>query len=75
MLELGYTKIHLQGHSLGCTKVIYTYNKLQEENSDLLNNISSVILLSLVDLPGIQRFHIGEENYKKCLEYANFKQR
>ena len=75
MLELGYTKIHLQGHSLGCTKIIYTYNKLKEENSTLLESIESVILLSLVDLPGIQKYNIGEENYEKCLAYANAKKR
>ena len=30
MLELGFTKIHLQGHSLGCTKIVYSYNRLKE---------------------------------------------
>ena len=28
MKELGYTEIYLQGHSLGSTKVVYSYNKL-----------------------------------------------
>ncbi|MCL2355026.1 MAG: alpha/beta hydrolase, partial [Oscillospiraceae bacterium] len=70
MIELGYTKVHLQGHSLGCTKIIYTYNRLKEENYDKLSNIKSVILLSLVDIPGLQKHHTGEENYYKCLEYA-----
>jgi len=70
MLELGYTKIHLQGHSLGCTKIIYTYNKLKEENADILKNIKSVILLSLVDIPGVQRAHIGEKNFYEGLTYA-----
>ena len=52
-LSLGYEEIYLQGHSLGSTKVVYTYNKLQKENSKLLNNIKGVILLSLVDIAGI----------------------
>lgn len=52
-LSLGYEEIYLQGHSLGSTKVIYTYNKLQKENSKLLNKIKGVILLSLVDIAGI----------------------
>ena len=30
--ELGYKNIYLQGHSLGCTKIVYTYN-------ELINNI------------------------------------
>ena len=31
--KLGYKNIYLQGHSLGCTKIIYTYNKLKEQNN------------------------------------------
>ena len=41
MVKLGYTKIHLQGHSLGCTKIIYSYNKLKEENYKNLDKIKS----------------------------------
>ena len=52
-LNLGYEEIYLQGHSLGSTKVVYTYNKLQKENSNLINNIRGIILLSLVDIAGI----------------------
>ena len=52
-LNLGYEEIYLQGHSLGSTKVVYTYNKLQKEDSKLLNNIKGIILLSLVDIAGI----------------------
>lgn len=70
MLELGYTKIHLQGHSLGCTKVVYTYNKLKEEKDTVLNNVKSVILLSLVDLVDLQKYDLGIEKYNKILEYA-----
>ena len=53
VLSLGYEEIYLQGHSLGSTKVVYTYNKLRKENSKLLNNIKGIILLSLVDIAGI----------------------
>ena len=31
VLSLGYEEIYLQGHSLGSTKVVYTYNKLQKK--------------------------------------------
>lgn len=70
MIELGYTKIHLQGHSLGCTKIVYTYNKLKEENSNILKNIKSVILLSLVDLVDLQKYDLGIDKYNKVLELA-----
>lgn len=75
MMELGFTKIYLQGHSLGCTKVIYTYNKLKKENSNILKNIKAIILLSLVDLIETQRFDLGDEKYNEILEYANKKEK
>lgn len=51
-IQNNYSEIYLMGHSLGCTKTIYTYNKLLEENKDkILNKIKGVILLSLVDIP------------------------
>ena len=50
-IELGYNEIYLQGHSLGSTKVLYTYNKLKKENSGLIKYIKGVMLLSLVDIP------------------------
>lgn len=70
MLELGYTKIHLQGHSLGCTKIVYTYNKLKEESYKNLDKIKSIILLSFVDIVDLQKYDLGEEKYNKMLEYA-----
>lgn len=70
MLELGYTKIHLQGHSLGCTKIVYTYNRLKEEKDDIVNNIKSVILLSLVDLIDLQKYDLGIDKYNEMLELA-----
>ena len=40
--ELGYKNIYLQGHSLGCTKIVYTYNELKDEESfDILDNIKA----------------------------------
>lgn len=68
-LELGYTQIYLQGHSLGCTKTIYTYNKLKEENSEILNNIKGIILLSLVDIPKTLKIYLNE-NFDKMLKLA-----
>lgn len=70
MIELGYTKIHLQGHSLGCTKIVYAYNKLKAENYKNYENIKSIILLSLVDLVDLQKHDLGIEKYNKMLEIA-----
>lgn len=70
VIELGYTKIHLQGHSLGCTKIVYTYNKLKEENNiKVLNNIKSVILLSLIDIPEAFKVYL-DNKYNEFLDLA-----
>lgn len=70
MLDNGYEKVHLQGHSLGSTKIVYTYNRLKKENRiELLNKISSVILLSLVDVPSFQKIYLGDK-FSNVLEYA-----
>ena len=70
MLELGYTKIHLQGHSLGCTKIVYSYNRLKNENYANLDKIKSVILLSWVDLVELQKYDLGIEKYNEVLNLA-----
>lgn len=71
--ELGYKNIYLQGHSLGCTKIVYTYNELKdEESNDILQNIKGIILLSLVDVPGSLKYYLGE-NFEKYLKIAEEK--
>ena len=72
MLELGYTDIYLQGHSLGCTKIVYTYNKLKNENN--VKNIKGIILLSLVDIPDCQKYDLGDK-YAEMMEYAENKEK
>ena len=59
LVEIGYKNIYLQGHSLGCTKIVYTYNKLKDENSNILEYIKGVILLSLVNIPATLRVFLG----------------
>ena len=60
--ELGYENIYLQGHSLGCTKNVYTYNELvDEEEYDVLSNIKGVILLSLIDIPKAIKVYLGDK--------------
>lgn len=72
-LELGYKEIYLQGHSLGCTKIVYTYNKLKEENSEFLNYIKGIVLLSLVDIPRSLKIYLND-NYNQMLKLAEEKE-
>ena len=71
--ELGYSDIYLQGHSLGSTKVVYTYNELKEEEADILSCIKGVILLSLIDIPMAIKFYLGK-NYETFLKLAEEKE-
>lgn len=61
MKELGYQNIYLQGHSLGCTKIVYTYNELKDLEDDILESIKGVILLSLIDLPKTLKFYLRDK--------------
>lgn len=72
--ELGYKEIYLQGHSLGCTKIVYTYNRLKKENRrNILENIKAIILLSLVDIPMTLKVYL-DENFEKYLKLAEEKE-
>ena len=45
-MQNNYNEIYLMGHSLGCTKTIYTYNKLIEEKQEkILEKIKGILLL------------------------------
>lgn len=70
-VDLGYKKIYLQGHSLGSTKIVYTYNKMLKENNQYLKYIKAIILLSLVDIPDI----INTFTPKKFVDLANAKEK
>ena len=59
--ELGYKEIYLQGHSLGCTKIVYTYNELKDEEDKNLENIKGVILLSLIDIPSTLKIYLRDK--------------
>ena len=68
--ELGYKNIYLQGHSLGCTKIVYTYNELiNNDETEILENIKGVILLSLVDIPMALKVYL-RDNFKQYFDYA-----
>ena len=76
-ISLGYTDIYLQGHSLGSTKVLYTYNKLKNENSELIKYIKGIILLSLVDIPRALTIYSKDklEIYKNLAEEYEAKEK
>ena len=70
--ELKYENIYLQGHSLGCTKILYAYSQLKEEESDLLENIKGIILLSLVDIPTSLHVYL-KERFDETVQIAEEK--
>ena len=58
------------GHSLGCTKTIYTYNKLVEEKQEkTLERIKGIILLSLVDIPLALQVYL-KDDFPVMVTYA-----
>lgn len=74
MIKLGYKKIYLKGHSLGCLKVAYTYNKLLKNGEqDILSKIKAVLLLSMVDIYDLSRNE--EKNFYKNFEIAESKEK
>ena len=72
--ELGYENIYLQGHSLGCTKSIYTYQKLKKENNEVLKNIKGLVLLSLVDINTVLKVYLGDK-FDYYLKFAEEKEK
>lgn len=69
MQRMGYNNIILQGHSMGCTKVVYSYNEFIENHEDsILDSIKGVILLSMVDIPTALK-KILDKSYKKVISY------
>ena len=70
MRDMGYKHIYLQGHSLGATKVVLTYNRLlKEKRRDILDSISGVILLSLIDILSAQKVFLGDR-FNEILDLA-----
>lgn len=60
-ISLGYSSIYLQGHSLGATKVVYTYIKMKQNQDEEIKKTKGILLLSLVDLPDIFRVYSSKE--------------
>ena len=69
-IQKGYNEIYLLGHSLGTTKIVYTYNKLIEnKEEETLNKIKKVILLSLIDIPKVLQIYLNKD-FANLLTYA-----
>jgi pimeloyl-ACP methyl ester carboxylesterase len=65
-IELGYQKIVLLGHSLGCNKVIYY---ISEKSADI-PEIVGVILASPPDLVGLEKMPEYQDNYSELVAEA-----
>lgn len=63
----GFDEIHLLGHSLGSSKIVYWYNKSKQ------HEIKTIGLLSLTDLVDKTMSYIGKERYDNAIEFAKQK--
>ncbi len=64
-LSKGYEEVYLQGHSLGSTKVVYSYNRMLKESYANADKVKALVILSLVDIPNVFNY-FG----KKYIAYA-----
>lgn len=58
--SIGYSEIILEGHSYGCNKVIYYYDKKKDDS------IKKIILLAPCDIPKEIELYTGED-YESCI--------
>lgn len=72
--ELGYKEIYMQGHSLGCTKIVYTYNELKQDNDEILKDVKGIILLSLIDIPATLKIYLRDK-YNTYIDLAEEKEK
>lgn len=59
-LDLGYSRVILQGHSLGCSKVAYGFGQLKPRDSQVVKGLillSPADMLGLVESPGCLPLH------------------
>ena len=60
--EKGYTEIIIEGHSYGCSKVLYYYDKKKDDS------IKQIVLLAPCDTPGETMKFLSNEEYTKAKE-------
>ena len=58
--EKGYEEIILEGHSYGCNKVLYYYDKKREKS------IKKIVLLAPCDIPAELKKFLSKEEYEKA---------
>ena len=58
--ENGYEEIILEGHSYGCNKVLYYYNKKRDKS------IKKIVLLAPCDIPAELKKFLTEDEYEKA---------
>lgn len=62
--EKGYKEIILEGHSYGCNKVLYYYNRNKDDS------VKKIVLLAPCDIPSEGKKFLSEEEYKIAKEEA-----
>lgn len=62
--EKGYKEIILEGHSYGCNKVLYYYNKKKD------NSIKKIVLLAPCDIPSLSKKFLSLEEYEIAKDKA-----
>lgn len=58
--KIGFTEIILEGHSYGCNKVVYFYNKMKDKS------IKKIFLLAPCDIPQESVKFLTKEEYEKA---------
>ncbi|MBR3134330.1 MAG: hypothetical protein IKG56_02600 [Clostridia bacterium] len=69
-MQQGYKNIYLHGHSLGCTKIIYSYNRMKKNKEFCIEYVKGIMLISLVDVANLLRKHTKKE----FMDYAENKE-
>ena len=59
--KLGYKNIILEGHSYGCNKVLYYYNKIED------NSIKKIVLLAPCDIPEESKKFLSSDEYENAV--------
>jgi pimeloyl-ACP methyl ester carboxylesterase len=67
MKAYGFDEIHLLGHSLGSSKIVYWYNKAKQ------HDVKTIGLLSLTDPADVTMSYVGKERYDNAMEFAKQK--
>lgn len=62
--EKGYSEITLEGHSYGCNKVLYYYNKKKDDS------INKIVLLAPCDIPSEGKKFLSKSEYETAKEDA-----